>query len=165
LPDGEHCTLFEDYSSNGRVWAKEVNVWGTYGSKILAISSELYWDSENYEKKEWEYDKDGDNTVLRLYSGAGNQWILDEYQVRYYSDHTGNEAVIAPAPTAYAYGGTLYIQSPRAEQVIIYSLTGAKVYESAIPVGTTTVNADHLPKGVYIVAFGDGTRLKVWVGE
>jgi hypothetical protein len=109
LPDGKSCTLFEDYSSNGRVWAKEVNVWGTYGSKTKVVSSELYWDSENYAKKEWEYDEDGDITVFRIYSGAGNQWILDEYQINYYSDHTGNEAVIVPAPTAYAYGGTLYI--------------------------------------------------------
>ncbi|MDR3260301.1 MAG: T9SS type A sorting domain-containing protein, partial [Tannerella sp.] len=77
----------------------------------------------------------------------------------------GNEAVTAPASTAYAYGGTLYIQSPHAEQVTVYSLTGAKVYEGAVQAGTTTVNAARLPKGVYIVAFGDGTRQKVWVSE
>jgi hypothetical protein len=76
-----------------------------------------------------------------------------------------NEAVEAPAPTAYAHGGALYIQCPRAEQVTVYSLTGAKVYEGAVQAGTTTVNAARLPKGVYIVAFGDGTRQKVWVGE
>jgi hypothetical protein len=89
---------------------------------------------------------------------------LDEYNVYYYSDHTGNEAVEASAPTAYTYGGTLYIQRPRAEQVVIYSLTGVKVYEGTIPSGTTTIAA-RLPKGVYIVAFGDGTRQKVWVSE
>jgi hypothetical protein len=77
----------------------------------------------------------------------------------------GNDVVAATAPTAYAYGGTLYIQSPRAEQVVIYSLTGAKVYEGAVPAGTTTVNAARLPKGVCIVAFGDGTRRKIWVSE
>jgi hypothetical protein len=80
---------------------------------------------------------------------------------------SGNEEIpaVVAAPTAYAYGGTLYIQSPRVAQITVYSLTGAKVYEGAVQSGTTTINAARLPKGVYIVAFGDGTRQKVWVSE
>jgi hypothetical protein len=77
----------------------------------------------------------------------------------------GNEAVATTVPTAYAHGGALYIQSPRAEQVTVYSLTGTKVYEGAVQAGTTTVNAARLPKGVYVVAFGGGTRQKIWVSE
>ncbi|MDR3260385.1 MAG: T9SS type A sorting domain-containing protein [Tannerella sp.] len=112
------------------------------------------------------YDSEGKKTYEYLFYsnnvlGYNSVWILETYDLHYYSDHTGNETVTAPAPTAYAYGGTLYIQSLRAEQVVIYSLTGAKIYEGAVQTGTTTVNATRLPKGVYIVAFGDGTRQKV----
>jgi hypothetical protein len=43
---------------------------------------------------------------------------------------------------------------------VIYAISGAKLYEGAIPAGITTINT-RLPKGVCIVAFGDGTRRKV----
>jgi hypothetical protein len=170
LPDGENCTRYEDYYYNGNSWVfqrKEVNIYGTYGSRTRPVSAELSYPSrnENSNKKEWVYDEDGDEKIFRIYSGAGNQWILDKYQVSYYSDPTANEAVIASTPTVYAHGGVIYVQSPRAEQVVIYSLTGTKLYESAIPSGTTTISAAHFPQGVYIVAFGDGTRQKVLVSK
>jgi hypothetical protein len=77
----------------------------------------------------------------------------------------GNVAVTASAPTARVQGNVICLQSPRAVQVAIYSLTGAKLYESAIPSGTTTVSAASFPQGIHIVAFGDGTRQKVFVSE
>jgi hypothetical protein len=48
----------------------------------------------------------------------------------------------------------LYIRSDRPEQVAVYSVTGVRLYESAIPSGLTTIDASRFPKGVLIVATG-----------
>jgi hypothetical protein len=114
------------------------------------------------------------NTVLsHYYAWLNNEWALSSYTVYYPNALTNtnpptgiaDKPTVSSAPTAYAHGGVIYVQSPRVEQVVIYSLTGTKLYESAIPSGTTTVSAAHFPQGVYIVAFGDGTRQKVLVSK
>jgi hypothetical protein len=113
------------------------------------------------------------NTVLsHSYSWLNNEWALNRYTIYYPNSLTNtnpptgiaDEPTVSPVPTAYAYSGVIYLQSPRSEQVIIYSLSGAKVYEGAVQAGTTTLTA-RLPKGVYIVAFSGGTRQKVLVSE
>jgi hypothetical protein len=111
---------------------------------------------------EFQYDSKGNMTVYQFINDYNSYY---ETVHHYYSAGTGIEPVSeVSAPSAYAHGGTLYLQSPRAGQVAIYAISGAKLYEGAIPAGTTTIAA-RLPKGVCIVAFGDGTRRKVWVNE
>ena len=74
---------------------------------------------------------------------------------------TGNESVAAET-SAYVHDGVLYIQSNRAQQqVTVYAVSGAKLYEGIAPAGTTTLDVSRYPKGVYIVSFGDGTKRKV----
>jgi hypothetical protein len=66
----------------------------------------------------------------------------------------GNEAVVSQKTEIRISDGMLYIRSDRPEQVAVYSVTGAKLYESAIPSGLTTIDADRFPKGVLIVVTG-----------
>jgi hypothetical protein len=129
----------------------------------------LNWSNTTCNKMTAKYDSKGKQTYEDLFYsnvlGSNPVWILESYDVFYYSDdNTANEAVTAPTPTAYTYNGVIYLQSPRSEQVIIYSLTGAKVYEGAVQAGTTTLTA-RFPKGIYIVSFSGGTRQKVLVSE
>ncbi|MDR0845845.1 MAG: T9SS type A sorting domain-containing protein, partial [Tannerella sp.] len=72
----------------------------------------------------------------------------------------GNEAIDAPT-SVYIHDGLLYIKSDRAQPVTVYAVSGAKLYESILPAGATTLDVSRYPKGVYIVVFADGTRWKV----
>jgi hypothetical protein len=161
---------YDDSQGTGQ-WVSGYKYAYTYDTNGNRLSYEYYsWDTAS---KSWagssKYDylinEQGRTVKSKSYSWVNKKWDLTSYTVYYPNSLPNggviNEAVTASAPTAYVHGNVIYIQSPRAEQVVIYSLTGAKVYEGAVQAGTTTVNADRLPKGVYIVAFGDGTRQKV----
>jgi hypothetical protein len=138
----------------------------TYNSMV-----KFQYDGNRTVVEDFDWDDGQKQMVLKstssiVYNGDTTWYYTDMvyYTVAYYASNVANETVSASAPTAYAHGGTLYLQSPRAEKVAIYAISGAKLYEGAIPAGTTTIAA-RLPKGVCIVAFGDGTRRKVWISE
>ncbi|MDR3268469.1 MAG: T9SS type A sorting domain-containing protein [Tannerella sp.] len=55
----------------------------------------------------------------------------------------------------------LFVNSPVAEQIDIYSISGARLYSAQKPSGEATFNLGHLPKGVLIVRGGSGWTRKV----
>jgi len=74
----------------------------------------------------------------------------------------GNELTVLLSPTVYVNAQTLYIQTENAEQIAIYSITGNKLYETAIHVGLNAINAAHIPQGLYIVKGSSGWAKKVF---
>jgi hypothetical protein len=75
----------------------------------------------------------------------------------------GNEVTEISPPSAWSRNGIIHVRSGHPQQVTIYSLSGAKLYEGAVPAGTTAPGAARIPKGVYIVTFDSGESLKVAV--
>jgi hypothetical protein len=113
-----------------------------------------------------EYDADSRPTILSYYDWNWTLKTLEPnwYMVYFYSEGTdANEAVDTSPSSAWSYSGLIHIRSERPQQVAIYSLSGAKLYESPVPAGTTTIDATRFSKGVYIVAFGDNERQKIVV--
>jgi Flp pilus assembly protein protease CpaA len=55
----------------------------------------------------------------------------------------------------------LTITSASAEQIEVYSLTGALLYKASKAAGTATINISHLPKGVLIVRGNTGWTQKI----
>ena len=72
----------------------------------------------------------------------------------------GNELVNALSPTVYISNQTIYIQAESAEQIVIYSITGNKLYETTIQAGLNTINANHFPQGILFVKGSSG-----WVNK
>ena len=67
-----------------------------------------------------------------------------------------NELIHSLSPTVYISNQTIYIQSENAEQISIYSITGRKLYETAIKAGMNTINTFNFPQGIYIVKGSNG---------
>jgi hypothetical protein len=72
---------------------------------------------------------------------------------------TGNEAVDAAKITCFK--GRLTVSTPAAEQITVYSLSGARIYSAWKDAGTATFDLSDLPAGVYIVTGSSGWNRKV----
>ncbi|MDR1357234.1 MAG: T9SS type A sorting domain-containing protein, partial [Tannerellaceae bacterium] len=57
--------------------------------------------------------------------------------------------------------GILTVNSPAAEQVEVYSLTGALLHRESKASGSLTLNIGHLPKGILIVRGNSGWTQKI----
>jgi hypothetical protein len=68
----------------------------------------------------------------------------------------GNELTHSLSPTVYISNQTIYLQSENAEHISIYSITGSKLYETAIQAGMNTINTVSFPQGIYIVKGSNG---------
>jgi hypothetical protein len=73
----------------------------------------------------------------------------------------GNEQATTSEPSVYISGSILTVQSNRAEQVTVYSVSGAKLYEGRIQAGTTTIATTRFPQGILIVKGDSGWTKKV----
>jgi hypothetical protein len=73
----------------------------------------------------------------------------------------GNEAADVSQPSAWSHNGAVYIRSSHPQQVAVYSLSGAKVYEGSVQAGTTALPAARLPKGALIIRSSSGWTAKV----
>lgn len=71
-----------------------------------------------------------------------------------------NEQMNVSEPTVYVSNHILYVQTLHNEKVYIYSITGAKLYETQTQSGTTAINAT-FPKGVLFVKGSSGWAKKV----
>jgi hypothetical protein len=131
------------------------------------LYEETLYDTDNLLlKMTCEYDADSRPLILSYYiwNETLQQTALDWYEIYYYSEGTdANEAVDASPSSAWSYSGLIHIRSERPQQVAIYSLSGAKLYESSVPAGTVAIDAARFLKGVHVVAFGNGTRQKIAV--
>jgi hypothetical protein len=57
----------------------------------------------------------------------------------------------------------LYVNSPSAEWVTIYSLGGNVVFSAQKAAGEATLDAGHLPKGIYIARGDSGWVRKILI--
>jgi hypothetical protein len=73
---------------------------------------------------------------------------------------TGIQTVL-PSFEVYASDGSIYINSPVAEQIDVYSTSGALLYRATKPVGATTIHPTRFPQGVLIVRGSSGWVKKV----
>ena len=73
----------------------------------------------------------------------------------------GNEQIVSPAPTISVSNQTIYIQTAKAEQIAIYSVTGNKLYEANIQSGTNSINAAAFPQGVLFIKGSSGWAKKI----
>jgi hypothetical protein len=71
----------------------------------------------------------------------------------------GNAAVDATG--IRYYNGLLTVNTPVAERIDVYSVSGALLYQAQKATGEATFNLGHLPKGVLIVRGGSGWTRKV----
>jgi YD repeat-containing protein len=72
---------------------------------------------------------------------------------------TGNEGV--NTTEILYYNGLLTVNTPSAERIGVYSVSGSLLYQAQKPAGEATFNLGHLPKGVYIVKGSSGWVRKI----
>ncbi|MDR1381218.1 MAG: T9SS type A sorting domain-containing protein, partial [Tannerella sp.] len=135
-------------------------------NRNVTLYEQTHYNSDNlFQKMTCEYDADSRPLILSYYLWNATLQLtaLDWYEIYYYSEgtDTGNGAVDISPSSAWSHSGMIHIRSGRPKQVAVYALSGAKLYESSVPAGTTTIDATRFPKGVYIVAFGDNERQKI----
>jgi hypothetical protein len=101
-------------------------------------------------------------TVTTAYRSHTDQCIVT---VTKDDDNEGNgdsvEAVNSNKAEVTLADGILTITSPAAEQVEVYSLTGALLHKESKASGTLTLNISHLPKGILIVRGNSGWTQKI----
>ena len=158
LPDGIHCYLFEEWNLHVADETSET-VFDDSGN-VLSVS----WWSENSNRYRYDFkynDYFQENRV-DFYTGSGDKWLLDWYNISYYSEETtGNEQIESPITIAYLTDQTLYIHSEIAELIEIYSISGIKLYEYEIQTGVNTINTSNLPQGILFVKGRSGWVTKV----
>jgi hypothetical protein len=97
------------------------------------------------------------NVDLTLNSGGTVH--RDEITVPVRITSTGNEAVDA-ATVVYA-SGLLTVNTPQAEHIHVYAVSGALIFSAQKEAGKTTFNLSGTPAGVYIVTGSSGWSRKV----
>jgi hypothetical protein len=142
------------YDANGRELSYEYYSWDTSSSSWIGSSKTTYEERNEY----------GDVLLSKRYSWKNNAWEWTSYTVYYPggSGPSGTEYIGGAEPSVYIHGDMLQIQTVSAERIGVYTLNGAKVYESAVPPGTTAISAERLPKGVLIVRGSSGWARKVF---
>jgi hypothetical protein len=153
----------EDYEGNStNNWVLILRMNYKWDDKNRMISEEYISYTEDYgTRTDYERDDKGREKKRSEYVWSAGEWVLDSYYVCYYAGDGNSSGIIPmPAPAVYISGSVLTIQSDRAEQITVYSITGAKLYESRIQAGTTTIHTTRFPQGVLIVR-GNGWVRKV----
>ncbi|MDR2138416.1 MAG: hypothetical protein LBP50_02550 [Tannerella sp.] len=72
-----------------------------------------------------------------------------------------SEVIDVSPSQAWSHNGLIHVHSGRPQQVAVYSLSGAKLYEGHVQAGTAALSGLRLPKGLYIIILADGESLKV----
>jgi hypothetical protein len=73
----------------------------------------------------------------------------------------GNEIIEAPSVQVYFSGGALYVNSPSAETIEIYSLTGTRLFRAPKQEGQDTLNVNIAKGQILIVRGTTGWALKI----
>jgi hypothetical protein len=121
--------------------------------------------SEKRKKEIVKNDSKGNPAVRHYYTWTDGEWELTKYVVFYPNDLTSgeglaNEVVDASPSSAWSQNGIIHIRSARPQQVSVYSLSGAKLYEGRVQAGTTALDGIRFPKGIYIIVLSGGESLK-----
>jgi Leucine-rich repeat (LRR) protein len=98
-------------------------------------------------------------TDVDLTLNSGETVHQDEISVPVHVTPAGNEAVDAAKITCV--GALLTVNTPAAEQINVYSLSGARIYSVQKDAGAATFRLSGLPDGVYIVTGSSGWSKKV----
>ena len=131
---------------------------------------EQYWNTDGkldiidgYPKETVEFDAQGRPVEMRMYRGsqATNSWLLDSYSLFHYSDGVSNEKIETLTPAVYINQDIMYVQAVRSETIAVYSIAGAKLYETAIQPGLNTINAANFPQGILFIRGSSGWVKKV----
>ena len=80
-------------------------------------------------------------------------------KIEEHSGGTGNEDIITPPIRVFAAEGSIYIESPSAEIIDIYSINGAKLYSARKTIGEIRTPA--IQKGILIVKSSSGWIRKI----
>jgi hypothetical protein len=142
------------YDANGNSLSYEFYNWDTSSGGWVGSSKTTYEERNEY----------GDVLLNKYYSWKNGGWEWSSYTVSYPggSAPRGTEYIGDAEPSVYIHGDMLQIQTVSAERIGVYTLDGAKVYESAVPAGTTAISAERLPKGVLIVRGSSGWARKMF---
>lgn len=133
------------------------------------ISFESYnWDRTNNKWKNWAktiYTFDSEGRLIVQESHTWNNSI-SEYEpdgkdVYYYPSPMSITPDQTDSGKVYFSDGTLIINTPAAEYVAVYSVSGAMVYRAFKTEGELSVDLPVLPKGLYIVKGGSGWSAKI----
>jgi hypothetical protein len=142
------------YDANGNTLSYEYYNWDTSSSGWIGNSKATYEERNEY----------GDVLLSKSWSWKNSGWEWTSYTVYYPggSGPSGTAYIGGAEPSVYIHGDMLQIQTVNAERIGIYTLDGAKVYESAVPPGPTAISAERLPKGVLIVRGSSGWARKMY---
>jgi hypothetical protein len=143
------------YDANGRELSYESYNWDTSSGGWLGSGKTTYEERNEY----------GDVLLYKSWSWKNSGWEWTSYTVSYPggSAPNGTEYIGGAEPSVYIHGDVLYIQTVGAERIGVYTLNGAKVYESAVSPGTPVISGERLPKGVLIVRGSSGWAKKVLI--
>jgi hypothetical protein len=97
---------------------------------------------------------------LNLQLNDGTVIREDEITIAVTFDSVVGNAIIEAA-NVFCSNGILSVNTPTAEQIDVYSLNGALIYQAQKGVGKATFNLNHLSKGVLIVKGSTGWMRKV----
>jgi hypothetical protein len=150
----EYWKYVYTYDANGRELSYESYNRDTSSGGWIESSRTTYEERNEY----------GDVLLSKFRSWKNGGWEWTGYTVSYPggSAPDGTEHIGSTEPFVYIYGGMLQIQTVSAGRIGVYTLNGAKVYESAVPAGTTAVSTGWLPKGVLIIRDSSGWAKKVY---
>jgi hypothetical protein len=142
------------YDANGRELSYEYYNWDTSSGGWIGSINIAYEEINEY----------GDAMLSKSWSWKNNGWEWTSYTVYYPGGigPSGTEYIGGAEPSVSIYGDMLRIRTVSAERIGVYTLGGAKVYESVVSSGTTAVSAERLPKGVLIVRGSSGWARKVY---
>ncbi|MDR2120432.1 MAG: hypothetical protein LBP64_06120 [Tannerella sp.] len=129
------------------------------------------WETDNPWTKEREKtvmknDGRGNPAIYQYYTWTAGKWYMTHYAVFYPNDLTSGEGLanevvdVSPSSSAWSQNGIIHIRSARPQQVSVYSLSGAKLYEGRVQAGTTALDGVRFPKGIYIIVLSGGESLK-----
>jgi hypothetical protein len=125
-------------SDDGAVYRQLVNIVYTTGESV----------------KDGKYEVKLQDVNLTL-NGSGTVIHQDEIKVPVrVGSATGNAG--PEAVDAFCYSGILFVNTPAAERIDVYSVSGSLLYRAQKASGEATFNIGHLPKGVLIVRGSSG---------
>jgi len=143
--------VISGYHSNGLLNLHDDYVWDTQKKTWKGNSKDVYsFDAAKrvsvYERHYWDYDK--------------WKYELGEKEVYFYPVPTSISPDQAVSSKVTFNGGLLVANTPVAEVVTVYSVSGKMVYRTNKPEGEFSVDLSALPKGLYIIKGNSGWIVK-----
>jgi len=170
-------TIYTAYDGNGRPTIVETYTGqGSYTKEIITYSKDQQI-VESYENNPMTGELQPTEKSIAWLDAQGRfvreesysydydtmEWLLDSYVIYHYTGMTGiaDRDLLAQQVIVSTTNGSLSINSPKAETIVVYSLSGAQVYTSFKPSGEIQVSLGNLSPGIYLVKGGSGWVKKI----